>query len=42
MMTYMGRTEWEMAMLANSIIIIRPRDRKEVKESPKIGLRAED
>lgn len=37
-MTYVGETEWKMAMLANGIIIIRLKDRKEVKESPKIVL----
>lgn len=31
----MGRTEWEMTVLANDIIIIRPRDRK-IKRSPKM------
>lgn len=34
MMTYMGSTEREMATLANSITIIRLKDRK-VKRSPK-------
>lgn len=36
-MAYMSRTEWEMAMLANSITIIRLKDRR-VKSSPKTVL----
>lgn len=33
MMMYRGKTEWEMAMLANSINIIRLKVRK-IKRSP--------